>query len=554
MSALSISPPFPIFTDIDGQPLENGYIWIGTANLNPITNPINVYWDAALTVAAVQPIRTLAGYPSNSGTPGRLFAGSQYSIQVQNRNGSVVYSAPVDTEFMSSANISYLPAGTGAVATTVQAKFRTDLPSVTDFGAVADSSTDNTATILAAAVSSGKKFFIVPYGVKYDRAALLAEASFPDDVVLLDLSGINDFSSPGETTKHFGIVSKDSAPDDTHWSIDSGHHSILALNNFGTAGTTSASERKATLIWNAGQYANGAPQNQGFRGAALLQFTKEASSNYWVYQLRSLAPWVSIANEYEEWRSSEVITNTSTYRISNGQQYVAASTGTTGGTAPTWTSGTSSDGGVSWTWVDSGDRSVFNIRQDGRWLIGSGSLGVTWRHKVGLTDPDGAYIFEGEARGVSKTANLSLIPTDSLGDASSQPYFRAEVGGGLRVMKSDSSSDIGAFSDAGGFTAREFASTFTANAATGATPSVDGIGTLLIDNGSAQNITALDDGSDGQIVQLVFQNANTTMVSSATLLMAGSVNVTPTAWSVITMLKVPTGTSNRWIELSRSIK
>ena len=98
MSALSIQPTFPIFTDIDGQPLENGYIWIGTANLDPQTNPINVYWDAALTIAAPQPIRTLAGYPSRNGTPARLYVNSDYSIRVQNRNGSMVYSAPAATE------------------------------------------------------------------------------------------------------------------------------------------------------------------------------------------------------------------------------------------------------------------------------------------------------------------------------------------------------------------------------------------------------------------------------------------------------------------------
>ena len=90
MSALSVEPPYPAFADADGQPLEDGYIWIGTANLNPITNPIAAYWDAALTIAAVQPIRTLGGYPSNSGTPARIYVNSDYSIQVQNRNGSVV--------------------------------------------------------------------------------------------------------------------------------------------------------------------------------------------------------------------------------------------------------------------------------------------------------------------------------------------------------------------------------------------------------------------------------------------------------------------------------
>jgi hypothetical protein len=32
MSALSIQVPFPVFQDRDGQPLENGYIWIGQPN------------------------------------------------------------------------------------------------------------------------------------------------------------------------------------------------------------------------------------------------------------------------------------------------------------------------------------------------------------------------------------------------------------------------------------------------------------------------------------------------------------------------------------------
>ncbi len=103
MSALKVNPPFPIFTDIDGQPLENGYIWIGTANLNPQTNPINVYWDAALTISATQPIRTLAGYPSNSGTPARLYVNTDYSIRVQNRNGSTVYSSLNDNILSGSA-------------------------------------------------------------------------------------------------------------------------------------------------------------------------------------------------------------------------------------------------------------------------------------------------------------------------------------------------------------------------------------------------------------------------------------------------------------------
>jgi len=157
MSALSIQPTYPIFTDIDGQPLEDGYVWIGTANLDPQTNPINVYWDAALTLPAGQPIRTLAGYPSNSGTPARLYVNSDYSIRVMNKNGSVVYSAPAATERYSGVvvnginaeDVLYDPPFSGAVPTNVEAKLE-QYVSASDFGAVGDGTTDNSAAINAA--------------------------------------------------------------------------------------------------------------------------------------------------------------------------------------------------------------------------------------------------------------------------------------------------------------------------------------------------------------------------------------------------------------------
>jgi parallel beta-helix repeat protein len=168
MSALSIQPTFPIFTETDGLPLENGYIWIGETNLDPQGNPINVYWDAALTIQAAQPIRTLNGYPSRSGTPARLYVNSDYSIRVQNRNGSLVYSAPAATErygnIINLVDINFIQAGTGAVTRTALAKMREPV-TVQDFGASSSATAAvNTAAINAALASGAKMVEIVNDG------------------------------------------------------------------------------------------------------------------------------------------------------------------------------------------------------------------------------------------------------------------------------------------------------------------------------------------------------------------------------------------------------
>lgn len=151
MSALSIQVPFPVFQDRDGQPLENGYIWLGEANLNPQTNPVVAYYDDALTIVAAQPLRTINGYVSRSGTPAQIYVdGVNFSILVQDSKGTMVYNIQEGTGISPNASgVVYDPAGTGAVATTVQTKLRESV-SVKDFGAVGDGVTDDTAAIQAA--------------------------------------------------------------------------------------------------------------------------------------------------------------------------------------------------------------------------------------------------------------------------------------------------------------------------------------------------------------------------------------------------------------------
>lgn len=87
MASVQVLSPFEIFTDVDGNPLEDGFIFIGQTGLNPIGNPISTFFDAALTVPAVQPIRTKGGYASNAGAPSRIFiAETSYSALVRNKN------------------------------------------------------------------------------------------------------------------------------------------------------------------------------------------------------------------------------------------------------------------------------------------------------------------------------------------------------------------------------------------------------------------------------------------------------------------------------------
>ena len=87
-----ILSPFPIFTDLDGEPLEAGYIWIGVENLPPQTNPKTVYADSALSIQLAQPIRTEAGAAVANGTPTPLYVSGNYSVLVQNKTGELVYS------------------------------------------------------------------------------------------------------------------------------------------------------------------------------------------------------------------------------------------------------------------------------------------------------------------------------------------------------------------------------------------------------------------------------------------------------------------------------
>lgn len=90
---IEITPPVRQFFDIDGNPLDAGFIYIGVTGANPETNPQQVYWDKDGLIPATQPIRTINGSPARDGAAARIFTSIRtYSITVKNKRGIVVQS------------------------------------------------------------------------------------------------------------------------------------------------------------------------------------------------------------------------------------------------------------------------------------------------------------------------------------------------------------------------------------------------------------------------------------------------------------------------------
>jgi hypothetical protein len=99
MALTQVTGPYPIFTDLDGTPLDDGYLYIGEINEDPEQNPIQVFFDANLTIPATQPIRTSNGYAYRNGTPALLYTGGEFSITIRNKRNEFVLYSPVGYGF-----------------------------------------------------------------------------------------------------------------------------------------------------------------------------------------------------------------------------------------------------------------------------------------------------------------------------------------------------------------------------------------------------------------------------------------------------------------------
>lgn len=86
-----VDVPYKMFTDADGSPLDNGYIYVGEPNKDPASYPVDIFYDEAGTIVAEQPIRTIAGKPVYDGSPANLYVPDSYSMIVLDKNKQLLY-------------------------------------------------------------------------------------------------------------------------------------------------------------------------------------------------------------------------------------------------------------------------------------------------------------------------------------------------------------------------------------------------------------------------------------------------------------------------------
>lgn len=88
-----LANPVPLFLDGRGALLDGGFVYVGIAGQDPEdqSKRIATFFDAAQTLAAPQPLRTLGGVIVNGTAPAFVFfTPADYSLKVRDADGNLV--------------------------------------------------------------------------------------------------------------------------------------------------------------------------------------------------------------------------------------------------------------------------------------------------------------------------------------------------------------------------------------------------------------------------------------------------------------------------------
>lgn len=206
------------------------------------------------------------------------------------------------------------------------------------------------------------------------------------------------------------------------------------------------------------------------------------------------------------WRQGEPITAgdyIQTFVGGVGRTYQAASSGTTGATVPSHTTGTVSDGGVSWTFV----RQITSGSVAPVVVIGNRDAMPLLGHLDARMQIRSPVVIDTQKR-LRFTNSVGVTGFEIYGSASGveEWFYELTAGGGYTRthMTANYRQQVGLATCAAVVTAPDGATTVD----------VTGVETLRFNNTSATTVTALTGGQRGQRVRLTSGNSNTTLLRS----------------------------------------
>jgi hypothetical protein len=404
----------------------------------------------------------------------------------------------------------------GAVSRTEQSK-NNDLVDARDVGVIVDGSTDQTGalTTVFSNNSSYRGVFRIPYNTKFTASTVYA--ALPVGYMLWDESSINTGQPPGYKNKRIRLVTNDTASDDSAQEIFSSHNPALRLNNLATAGTSSANGRYNSIIRGSGIRWN----NDPIDGMQLLTF-KSPRGNLWRTADLLNTSYNYAVNGKAQWQATTAYTLNTIVNTSAGNVYQCTVAGTSGSVAPSVTSGTQTDGTVTWTYL-------------GPW---SASSTIHYYDEDGY----GGIIGTSTARFGAETANrkgLSINSNDSTHDV---------------FLRDDQRNvDLLRLSDSLGLQhgtvvpSKNFGGNIT-----GATPTLSSEFHTMTQTGATTvtNFVLPGTQTDG-FVTILFLDGNSTLDHTGSFNLKGNVNVTPVSGNIMVFLK-RASISSGWFEVSRN--